>query len=257
MKARRSPWAVFVSLFLCAVCIVPFVYVLFSGTIREGQWSLQAYYEVFLGKTEFLLRFWKSLGLSAAITVVQVAVSTLAGYGFAKFRFPGKNTLFFLLMVLMILPLQVTLMPNYLLLQGMGLMGTYFSLALPAIFVPLGAFIMTQSFRAIPDSMVEAARLDGCGTLAMILKILLPANSNGLICTALLSFVDAWNMVEQPLTYLKDFQDYPISVALASVSPAEPTVLLACCVLVTLPPLFLFMLFNQELSSGIALGGEK
>lgn len=257
MKTRRNPWAVFVSLFLCAVCVVPFVYVLCSGAVREGQWSLQAYYEVFLGKTEFLLRFWKSLGLSAVITLAQVAVSTLAGYGFAKFRFPGKNVLFFLLMVLMILPLQVTLMPNYILLQGVGLMGTYFSLALPAIFVPLGTFIMTQSFRAIPDSMVEAARLDGCGTLAMIPKILLPANANGLICTALLSFVDAWNMVEQPLTYLKDFQDYPISVALASVSPAEPTVLLACCVLVTLPPLFLFLLFNRELSSGIALGGEK
>jgi len=157
----------------------------------------------------------------------------------------------------MILPLQVTLMPNYLVLQGLGLIGTYLSLALPMIFVPLGTFIMTQSFRAIPDSVVEAARLDGCGTLEMIPRILLPANSSGFICTAMLSFVDAWNMVEQPLTYLEDFYDYPISVALASVSPAEPTVLLACCVLVTLPALFLFLIFNRELSEGITLGGEK
>ena len=257
MNKQKSLWAIFVSLFLCAVCVVPFFYVLLTGAIRQGQLSLQAYYEVFLGKTEFLLRFWKSLALSLCIAGAQVVVSTLAGYGFAKFRFPGKNALFFLLMVLMILPLQVTLMPNYLILQGMGLMGTYFSLALPAIFVPLGTFIMTQSFRAVPDSVVEAARLDGCKTLEMIPRILLPVNSNGLICTALLAFVDAWNMVEQPLTYLKDFQDYPISVALAAVSPAEPTVLLACCVLVTLPPLFLFLFFNRELGSGIVLGGEK
>jgi len=257
MKKQKSLWAVFVSLFLCAVCVVPFVYVLLTAAVREGQLSLLAYYQVFLGQTEFLLRFWKSLFLSVCIAAVQVAVSTLAGYGFAKFRFPGKNILFFILMVLMILPLQVTLMPNYLILESMGLMGSYLSLALPDIFVPLGTFIMTQSFRAVPDSVVEAARLDGCNTLEMIPRILLPVNNNGLVCVALLSFVDAWNMVEQPLTYLEDFYDYPISVALASVSPAEPTVLLACCVLVTLPALFLFLICNRELSEGITLGGEK
>ena len=254
---KRSLWTVFVSWFLCAVCVVPFFYVLVTAAIREGQVSLLSYYRVFLGQTEFLLRFWKSLGLSLCIAGAQVAVSTLAGYGFAKFRFPGKNVLFFILMCLMILPLQVTLMPNYLVLEGMGLMGTYAALALPAIFVPLGTFVMTQSFKAVPDSVVEAARLDGCGTLAMIPRILLPVNSNGFACVALLSFVDAWNMVEQPLSYLEEFSQYPIAVALAAVSPAEPTVLLACCVLVTLPPLFFFLVFGRELSGGISVGGEK
>lgn len=257
MKTRKNPLVVFVSSFLCALCIVPFVYVLLSGAVWEGKWSLQSYYEVFLGKTEFLLRFWKSLGLSLLITVLQVTVSTLAGYGFAKFRFPGSSAIFFVLMVLMILPLQVTLMPNYLLFQSMGVMGTYITLILPAVFVPLGTFIMTQSFRALPDSMVEAANLDGCGPLKTLVRILLPANTNGLICIALLSFLDAWNMVEQPLTYLSDFQQYPLAVALASVSPAEPTVLLACCVLAALPPMFLFLIFNRELGNGIVVGGEK
>ena len=257
MKTRKNPLAVFASSFLCALCIVPFVYVLLSGAVWEGKWSLQSYYEVFLGKTEFLLRFWKSLGLSLLITVLQVTVSTLAGYGFAKFHFPGSSVIFFILMVLMILPLQVTLMPNYLLFQSMGVMGTYITLILPAVFVPLGTFIMTQSFRALPDSMVEAANLDGCGPLKTLVRILLPANTNGLICIALLSFLDAWNMVEQPLTYLSDFQQYPLAVALASVSPAEPTVLLACCVLAALPPMFLFLIFNRELGNGIVVGGEK
>ncbi len=255
--SKRSPFVVFISAFLCAVCIVPFVYVLVSGMIRSGHWTLQSYYEVFLGKTEFLLRFWKSLGLSMAIAAVQVVISAFAGYGFAKFRFPGKNVLFFLLMILMILPLQVTLMPNYLLFQNMHLLGTQLSLALPAFFAPLGTFIMTQSFQATADSVIEAAQLDGCNSVSVLLRVLLPNSSNALICTALLSFADAWNMVEQPLTFLKDFQDYPLSVALASVSPAEPTVLMACCVLVALPPLFLFLFFNRELGSGIAAGGEK
>ncbi len=254
---KRSPFTVFVVSLLLAVCIAPFAYVLLSGAIRNGQWSLQSYYEVFLGKTEFLLRFWKSVGLSLCIAALQVVVSTLAGYGFAKFRFPGKNVLFFLMIILMILPLQVTLMPNYLLLQGAGLLGTNLSLILPAVFVPLGTFIITQGFRSIPDNLLEAAQLDGCSTLAMIPRILIPSNSGALICAGLLSFVDAWNMVEQPLTYLEDFRDYPISVALASVSPAEPTVLMACCVLVALPPLFLFLLFSREMGSVVASGGEK
>lgn len=257
MKKKKSLLAAFLALFLCAVCVVPFLYVLLSAAVKDGQLSLLAYYEVFLGRTEFLLRFWKSLGLSVCIAAAQAAVSTLAGYGFAKFRFPGKNAVFFLLMVLMILPLQVTLMPNYILLQQMGIMGTYWSLALPAVFVPLGTFIMTQSFRAVPTSILEAAQLDGCSTLGMLPRILIPINHNGLICTGLLAFLDAWNMVEQPLTYLADFRDLPISVALASLSPAEPTVLLACCVLATLPPLLLFAVFNRELSSGIAQGGDK
>ena len=254
---KASPFAVFVTAFLLAVCIVPFVYVAVSGAIQNGQWTVSAYYEVFLGKSEFLLRFWKSAGLSLCIAVAQLTVSVLAGYGFAKFRFPGKNTLFFLMIVLMILPLQVTLMPNYLLLQRFGLLGTDLSLILPAIFVPLGTFIVTQGFRAVPDCLLEAAQLDGCGTLSMLPRILIPNSSSALICAALLSFVDAWNMVEQPLTYLDDFRDYPISVALASVSPAEPTVLMACCVLVALPPLFLFLLFSREMSSVIDAGGEK
>lgn len=257
MIKKKRLFPAFLSLLLCAVCVVPFLYVLVSSLLEAEGFSLFAWYQTLLGQTEYLLRFWKSLLLSLCIAAAQVAVSALAGYGFAKFRFPGKNLLFFLLMLVMILPLQVTLMPNYMVLQELSLLNTDWSLALPAIFVPVGTFIMTQSFRAIPNDILEAARLDGCSTLGMLPRILLPINHNGLICTALLAFLDAWNMVEQPLTYLDDFRDYPISVALASLSPAEPTVLLACCVLVTLPPLFLFSMFNRELSAGIVLGGEK
>ena len=178
-------------------------------------------------------------------------------YGFAKCRFPGKNVLFFLLMVLMIMPLQVTLVPNYIMLDKLGLLDTYYALVLPMIFVPLGTFIMTQSFQAVPNEIIEAARLDGCGTLKLICRIAVPMNRAGLICTLLLSFLDGWNMVEQPMVYLEDFGRYPISVALASVPPENPTVQLVCCILVALPPLFLFAYFNRELVEGIALGGEK
>lgn len=153
--------------------------------------------------------------------------------------------------------LQVTLVPNYIMLDKLGLLDTYYALVLPMIFVPLGTFIMTQSFQAVPNEIIEAARLDGCGTLKLICRIAVPMNRAGLICTLLLSFLDGWNMVEQPMVYLEDFGRYPISVALASVPPENPTVQLVCCILVALPPLFLFAYFNRELVEGIALGGEN
>lgn len=257
MRKHSFP-VIALSCFLCALCVVPFVYVLVSSFQNaQGELTLRYYYTVFIGQSQYLFRFWKSIGLSLCIAAGQLVVSVLAGYGFAKYRFPGKNLLFFLLMILMILPLQVTLMPNYIVLEKMELLNTYSALALPAIILPLGTFIMTQSFRAVPNSVIEAARLDGCGLPGMLLRVVLPMNRNGLICTFLLSFLDAWNMVEQPITYLENFFDYPIAVALASVPPGDPTVLLTCCVLVTLPPLFLFAFFNRELAEGIALGGEK
>ena len=120
-----------------------------------------------------------------------------------------------------------------------------------------GRRAMLEAERLLREQGYEAARLDGCGTLKLICRIAVPMNRAGLICTLLLSFLDGWNMVEQPMVYLEDFGRYPISVALASVPPENPTVQLVCCILVALPPLFLFAYFNRELVEGIALGGEK
>ncbi len=255
---KTSLFGAFVSIFLCALCIVPFLYVLFTSLqTAQGGFTLKYYYDVFIGQTQYIFQFWKSVGMSLFIAVGQTVISVLAAYAFAKYKFPGKFLLFFILMILMILPLQVTLMPNYIVLRETNILDTYWALALPAIILPLGTFILTQSFKAVPNSIVEAARMDGCKLPRLLWQIVLPMSKNGIVCIFLLSFLDAWNMVEQPITYLKDFMDYPISVALASVPPGDPTILLTACVLVTLPPLFLFSFFNRELTEGIALGGEK
>lgn len=247
-----------IAVILVLICVSPYVYVFISSFIgADGTFTLDYYYKTFLGTSQYLVRFWKSLFLCIIIAAGQVVASTLAGFGFAKFHFPGKNIVFFLLMILMIMPLQVTLVPNYIILDEMGLMNTYYALALPAIFVPLGTFIMTQSFKAIPNEILEAAKLDGCGVMGLLTRIAIPMNKSGLICTMLLSFLDGWNMVEQPIVYIEEFIDLPISVALASVPPENPTVQLVCCILVILPPLFLFCYFNRELVEGIVVGKER
>ena len=257
MRKRNSTVGV-IAILLMAFCILPFLYVLMKSFFDlEGAFTLEYYYKVFLAQSQYLLRFWKSLALSLCIALGQLIVSILAGYSFAKCRFAEKNYLFFLLIVWMIMPLQVTLVPNYVMLDSLDLLNTYHSLILPMIFVPLGAFIVTQSFKAVPGEIMEAAQLDGSGTLRVILRIMLPMSKSGLVCAALLAFMDGWNMVEQPIVFLKELSQYPLAVALASVPPGDPNVQLVCCVLAALPPLLLFALFNREMAEGIELGGSK
>lgn len=257
MKKAVKPGEIF-ALLLAFISIAPFCYVLaLSFLPASGGVTFSYYYDVFLGSPQYLLRFWKSMGICLCIVAGQLVVSILAGYGFAKCDFPGKNGLLFVLMILMVLPLQVTLAPNYIMLDKLGLLDTYSALIFPSVFIPLGTFILTQSFKSVSDDIIDAAKLDGCGLFGLLTKVVLPMNSSGLVCVTLLSFLDGWNMVEQPIAYIKDFVRYPISVALAYVPPTDPTLQLVCCILVVIPPLFLFTYFNRELVEGIVLAEVK
>lgn len=245
------------AVFLVMLSVAPFCYVLLRSFITAQGISFLSYYDVFWGQSQYLARFWKSLGIGFAIGLGQLVVSVLAGYGFAKFHFPGRDVIFFLLMILMVLPVQVTLVPNYIMLNQLNLLDTYYALILPLIFAPLGTFILRQSFLSVPDSIMDAAMLDGCSSIKTLLYVMIPMNLSGMVCAFLLSFLDAWNMVEQPIAYLKDMHRYPISVALAYVPPADATIQLVCCILVVLPCLFFFTFFNRELVEGITLAEIK
>lgn len=257
MKKRHIFSSIF-ALFVVFLSLAPFCYVvLCSFGTMQGQFSIQPYYDVFLGSHRYWQTFWGSLAIGTAIVVGQVFISILAGFGFAKCKFKERDILFFFLLILMVMPLQVTLVPNYIVLNRLGLLDTYAALIFPAIFAPLGTFILRQSFRSIPDAILEAARLDGCGLPRILTSIAVPMNKSGIVCVTLLAFLDAWNMVEQPIAYLKDMQSYPLSVALAYAPPANSLVQFVCCLLVALPPLFLFTVFNKDLIEGITLAEVK
>lgn len=257
MKKFKDILAAIFALVLVVICVAPFIYIFLRSFIVFEKVTFQSYYDVFLGSPQFLFRFWKSMGMSVAIAAGQMIVSVMAGYGFGRYKFKGRDTLFFLLMILMTLPIQVTLVPNFIMLNNLGMLDTYAALILPCIFVPLGTFILTQSFKSISDSVIDAAMLDGCGVPRIITMVAVPMNKSGLVCVLLLSFLDAWNMVEQPVAYLKEFEQYPISVALAYTPPADPSIQMVCCILVVIPALFLFTLFNKELVEGIVLADVK
>lgn len=241
---------------VAAVSLLPFCF-LFLRSFWDGGVTLQPYYDVFLSTSRYLDSFWRSLGLTCTVAAGQLMVSVPAGFCFAKRSFPGKRILAFLLVALLVLPVQVTLVPNYLMLKNLGLLNTYAALILPALFAPLGTFLLGQSFRSIPNALLDAAQLDGCGTIGLLWRIAMPMRKGTMACVAILAFLDAWNMVEQPLAYLRSFQEYPLSVGLAYAAPQGVAVQMVCCLLATLPPLFLFAFFSQDLVDGIVLGEVK
>lgn len=236
---------------LLVVCSAPFFLILCYSL--DGL----AVYDVYLATPSYLLRFWRSLALTLAIAAGQTLISILAGYSFAKYDFPGKRALSFVMLLVMVLPVQVTLVPGYMTLRQLNLLNTYWALALPMIFVPLGTFLLTRSFRAVPDELIGAAQLDGCGTLGTIFRVAVPTAHSGVVSVFILSFLDGWNMVEQPIAYVDNTTMYPLSVYLALAPSNVTAVRFVCCILAAMPPMLLFLTFSREMNEGIGLGGMK
>lgn len=225
--------------------------------IIPNVFSLEGYYMVFLRSTDYLMKFWYSLFLCIVISAGQILVSALGGFAFAKYPIPLKKGILFLLMVLMMMPIQVTLVPNYIILDELKLLDSWLALILPMTFLPFGTVFMTQIFKRIPDEILDAAQLDGAGTFQILFRVVMPVGKGGIISVFLLSFVDTWNMVEQPMTFLRDTLRYPLSVFLASVNEVNFALSFVCGVLAALPMLLLFFFFHEELTQGIELSGVK
>lgn len=259
---KRLKTVAFRGVLVLAVCaaLLPVLYDLvlsfwgygsLSGELQP--FSLRGYYEVFLERPHFLMKFWTSLFLASTIVVGQVVISVLAGYGFSRYQFPGKEILFFLVIVMMIMPYQVTLVSNYMVIHFLHLEDTYWALILPGIFSPFGVFLMRQAFDYTMEECREAAMVDGAGPLRILWKICLPQCKNIVASLAVLSFVDNWNMVEQPVVYLRNPYKYPLSVFLSQISGGDIGVRCACGILALLPVLLLFLYFSDDLVEGISI----
>jgi multiple sugar transport system permease protein len=175
----------------------------------------------------------------------------MGGVAFAKLRFPAKKILFLLMALFMILPIQVTLLPNYILLDKMHILNTWWALILPGIFAPFGTIWMTFVFKALPTDLLDSSRLDGAGILTSVFRIMVPAMWPAVITLFIISFVDSWNMVEQPVTFLEGTEQYPLSVFLVGITENSVSVQAVCGILCLIPVTFLFLYFRDEMSEGI------
>ena len=219
--------------------------------------TLNNYAGILVNNPFTLVKFWVSVLLSLSIVAGQVAISCLGGYGLAKFNFRSKSIMFFLVVVAMMLPHQVTLVPNYIVLDSLGWIGSYAALIVPGIFSTFGVFLISQVFASIPNEVIEAAQIDGANQMSILFKVVIPYRKSGVISLVILSFIDNWNMVEQPLVFLKDPLRFPLSIFLSRVNAADPGLGFASGILAALPPLLLFLFYMDELASGIEYSNLK
>ena len=218
--------------------------------------SFTQYFTVLLKSPDFLYKFWNSEILVAPIVLAQLAVASVAAYGFTRWRGKIRDTIFFAYVVLMLMPYQVTLVPNYLVSDFLGLLNTRWAIILPGAFAPFSVFLLTKSMRRIPASLIESAKLDGAGEWHIFWNICLPQCRSALYSIAILVFIDYWNMVEQPLILLPDASQQPLSVYLSQINAGEIGIAFAAAVIYMVPGLLMFLHGEAYLVEGITYAGS-
>ena len=217
--------------------------------------TLKSLVQVLLDSPEFFTMFWNSVTITAGILLGQFAIAVPAAWGLAKLHLPRK--LGNLYMVLMLLPFQVLMYPEYLVLKSLGLLNTLWAVILPGVFSAYPVFLLTRFFGAIPEEILEAARLDGAGEWQIFRYIALPLGLPGLLSVGILSFLDAWNLIEQPMTFLKNRALWPLSLFLPETTLTDAGLGFAAALLMLIPALLLFGLCQDALEQGIALPGGR
>ncbi len=218
--------------------------------------TLKQYSELLVHSPQYLLLFWNSVGLVVPIIIGQTVVAALAAYAFAKLNFRGRDSLFMVYLLTMLMPFQVTLVPNYIIADKLGLLHSTGAVILPGVFAAFGVFMLRQFMLHIPYAYIEAAKMDGAGHLRIFLTLILPMVKSGLAALVILLFVDYWNMVEQPLIFINDPFKQPLSVFLSRLS-GEWDKVFAASMLYMAPMVLLFLYAETYFIEGIQLSGIK
>jgi multiple sugar transport system permease protein len=198
--------------------------------------------------------------VSVGVTIISTLVNSMAGYAFAKYRFRGRDGIFRMLIASMVIPAQVTMLPLFLMLNRMGLINTYFGVIIPGIAGIFGIFLIRQFVQSIPDSLIEAARMDGASEWKIYRSIVMPLCKPVLITLAIFTFMGTWNDFLWPLIVMTDDSMYTLPVALAGLSGEhvqDTELMMAGSVLTILPVLLLFAAMQRYYISGIMAGGVK
>ena len=219
--------------------------------------TLKHYIEVLLDSPEFFVMFWNSVKLVICILGLQLVVGVAAAWGFAKHQFPFKKTLFTIYIVLMMMPFQVTMLSNYLVLDQLKLINTHLAIILPAGFSTFPVFIMYRFFCDIPKEVIEAAKIDGAGPLRIFRHIALPIGSAGIISAMVLGFLEYWNLIEQPMTFLNDKSKWPLSLYLPNITLEGAGAAFAASIIGLIPAVLVFLAGQDYLEKGIMASAVK
>ncbi len=219
-------------------------------TVKSLEDGVQPYIDFYIWKPAYLRAMTNSFIIALGASAGTIFVSILAAYVFAKVEFRGRSILFYLYIIVMMMPFQVTLLPQYIVSCEFNIYDTHWALILPGIFAPFAVFLLTQMMKSVPNELIEAARLDTGSTWKILAHILIPAIKPGIICTWVLVYTEQWNAVAEPLVLLETRELYPLAVMLNSMT-AESLLGFAATVLFFLAPLLLFLYFENEIMEGL------
>lgn len=272
--ASQSPlqWALFVGIAIqTAIMMIPLIYMLSTSFKAQTEvfmlpirWIpnelLFENYTIPLQEKPFLRWFFNSTFVASASTALVVVTSALAGYSFAKFKYPGRDLLFWIILATLMIPLEAMIVPLFILVRDLGWLNTYAGLIIPAGGSAFGIFLMRQHMLAMPDELIEAARIDGASELGIFWRIVLPMNQAAISALAIFSFMWNWNSFLYPLLVANRDEMRTLPIGLASFESAYSTnypQLMAVSVLAILPVLLVFFVLQNKFIESMALTGVK
>lgn len=225
-----------------------------------SQWKLFNYEHIF-ATTPALRWMFNSVSTSLITVAFVVLFSAMAGYAYAKKKFPGDSVLFFIVIATMMMPTQVTLVPLYILCRELGLIDSYLGVILPAIAFPFGVFIVRQFAKSIPDEIVESARIDGAGEIRLFATIVLPLLLPALGALSIFAFMHTWNDYLWQLIILQSKEKLTLPLGISTITYSENNVnygyAMAGASLAAVPMILFFLLLQRSFVKGITLGSVK
>ena len=226
-------------------------------TLIPTFWSVKQYITLLFLSPDYLSKMWISVFLVIPIIFLQLMVSLMSSYAFMRIKNKCSSLIFFSYIILMLLPFQVTLVPNYMIAKQLNIYDTYASIILPAMFSTFGVYFLTKYMKRIPKEIIEAASIDGAGEWVLFRKICVPLCKSSIISTGMLIFIEYWNMVEIPLIMLGDSEKYPLSVYLSEIYDNEISLAFAVAVIYMIPSILINLLGNDYLVEGISAYGKR
>lgn len=218
-------------------------------------------YQVVFERVDFLRFFLNSVVVTACVTIAQLITCSMAGYAFARLRFPGKRIIFIGFLASMMVPQHVTLIPVFIIIRGMGLYNNLGALIVPYATSVFGTFLLKQFFETIPDELEDAAKIDGAGFLQIYHRIMLPLAGPPLATLAILTFNSSWNNFFWPLIFINSSDKMTLPLGMLYLRGQDGVtnsgVLMAAIVLNLVPVLVFFLIFQRRLVEGVTLSGLK
>lgn len=254
-KPKKKILMHMVAIIVSIIFILPIIVVFLYSILDNNSFSFKQYSELLLLTADYFRWFWNSFESTCFILIFNIPISLMAGFSFSQYKAKWLKWIFMIYILLMLMPFQATMIPQYITIKALHLLNTPYAIILPNIFVTFGAFLMSQSMKSIPREVMEAGRIDGLSEIQLFTRIATPLSSPTIAALVILVFIDSWSMVEQPTIFLQKAYLFPLSVTLNT--STFPTVVFAGSIIFSILPLLIYLKGYDKLVNGITLGVVK